>query len=105
MKGTALIKSFLAEHGMDMRRLFNTSLDSRRVALRAKLIRLLYEDGLNKSEISRVLEVNIGTVRYWLAEKVRRDKIRARRANHARRARRKLYHIWEECAQAMEARA
>ncbi len=105
MRGTSLVKSFLAEHRIDMRRLFNGSLDQKRVALRAKLIRLLHADGLNYSEISRVLEIGIGTVRYWLIEDVRRDKLRCRAANHQRRRRRKLYHQWEECAQAMENRA
>jgi len=103
MMGAALVKAFLAEHRTDRRRLFNRSTDPKRVALRAKLIRALHEDGLNYSEIARVLEIDISTARYWIIEEERRSKMRSGRARNARRCRRKIYHQWEECAQAMEA--
>ncbi len=102
MRGDAIVKSFLAEHGTDMWHLFSTSLDRRRVALRAKLIRHLNVNGLNRSEISRVLDIDIGTVRYWLSADVRQAKIQSRRDNHERRKRRRIYQWWEECAQVLE---
>ncbi len=106
MKGTALVKSFLTEHKTDMQRLFNTSTERRKVALRAKLIRALHDDGLSYSAISRVLEIDVGTVRYWLIEKERRAKMRSCHARVTRFRRRAIYHWWDDCAQALaEARA
>ncbi len=105
MKGTALVNAFLAEHKTDMRRLFNRSLVRGRVALRVKLIRHLHAEGLNYSEIARVLDVGVGTARYWLIEHERLAKMRERNARHKLKQRRKIYHQWEECAQAMEHRA
>ncbi len=87
MKGTALVNKFLAEHNTD---------------IRAKLIRILHDDGLNNSEISRVLDIDIQTARYWLNDGFRQKKIRARQVGHDCR---KIYGWWEACAQAMEARA
>lgn len=103
MKGTALVKSFLTEHRTDMRRLFNRSTDQKLVGLRAKLIRHLYGDGLSYAEISRVLNIDPNTVRYWLIDEEKQRMMKSRRAGHERRKRLKIYYQWEECAQAMEA--
>ncbi len=105
MIGAKLVKEFLAEHGTDMQRLFNRSTHPRRASLRAKLIRQLDAAGLNRSEISRVLDIDRNTVVYWLEDEFRRKKLRARAANHQRNRRNKIYNWWEQCAQAMEARA
>lgn len=102
MKGQATLRTFLAEHGTDARWLFSTSTNPGRVALRAKLIRRMSAEGLNNSEISRVLNISLGTVRYWLQEDFRKYKIRRRRVNHERS---KIYRVWDECAKAMEAGA
>lgn len=99
MIGMSLVKAFLAEHKTDMARLFNRSTNPKRVALRAKLIRHLDAAGLSNAEISRVLDIDRDTVSYWLQDERRRAKIRQRATNHGRA---KIYHWWEECAQAME---
>ncbi len=98
MIGAALVKAFLAEHGTDMRRLFSTSTERKRVALRVKLIRRLYAAELSKAEISRLTNIDHATICYWLDDNLRRRKAIARR-------RTKIHSWWEECAQALEAGA
>lgn len=102
MRGISLVKAFLAEHRTDMPRLFNRSTNPKRVAIRAKLIRHLDDNGLSAAEISRVLDIDRHTVLYWLNEELRRKKMNARAVNHGRQ---KIYLWWDECAKAMECRA
>lgn len=102
MKGTALVKAFLAEHQVEMPQIFNRSTNPKRVALRAKAIRHLDSSGLSTAEISRVLNIDPGTVRYWLDDDFRLGKTRTRFVNHRRE---KIYRWWDECAKVMEARA
>jgi predicted transcriptional regulator len=97
MKGSVIVSTFRAEHGLDAN-LLGRSLDPRVVALRAELIRRLRDAKLNNSEIARVVNVDITTVRYWLSDDVRADKIRARREADRKH---KLSRWWDECAEAM----
>ncbi len=102
MRGLSLVKGFLAEHGTDHRKLFNGSLEKKNVSLRAKLIERLHEAGLNRSEISRVTDLDPSTVDYWLYKETRERKKRSRLATHERH---KLYRVWDECAKVLEQRA
>jgi hypothetical protein len=102
MRGLSIVKAFLAEHGTD-RRILGRSRDARRLALRVDLIRKLYSAGITKAEISRVIDMDITTVNYWLSDEAKTAKKRSvMTANYHKR---KIYRWWDECAKAMESRA
>lgn len=100
MKGLATVRAFMAEHGTDIR-IFGRARDPRRLALRAGLIRQLHSEGLNNSEIARVIQMDARTVSYWLSDDARQGKKAAVRTT---RRVGKIYRWWDECAKAMEAR-
>lgn len=102
MKGLSIVKAFMAEHGAD-KRILGRARDAKRLALRAALIRQLYAAGITKAEISRVIDMDITTVNYWLSDGARVAKKRsAMRANYHKR---NIYRWWDECAKVLEARA
>lgn len=101
MNGFAIVKAFMAEHGTDAK-IFGRSRSASRVALRVELMRKLQAAGYTNAEIARFVNMDRGTVRYWLTGNVRAEKNRYRDAQLRKH---RLYHQWEQCAQAMELRA